>query len=284
MEILPGIYHLPIPTRTLPPHRSTNSYVVAGADSAMLIDAICPDGPSDALSDYESVFKNSRKAAPTAAVTHQHPDHYLGLARPLAEFGGKIICHFLTRPNLSRAFPEGIFGDDLEGGEVFTVGGYTIRIIHTPGHSPGHICLYLEEERILFSGDTILGFGTSIISPPEGEMAPYIQSLETLSKLDIRFIFPGHGPIIDKRANRRIRWYIEHRKMRERRVLEAMAGAGMTPSDIAEKIYGEEDFQMHGRDLLPRAARTVLAHLLKLEKEGLVHSETGNGVIRYRLT
>ena len=143
--------------------------------------------------------------------------------------------------------------------------------------------MYLEEEKILFTGDTILGFGTTIISPPEGDMAAYLQSLETLSMLDIRFIFPGHGPIIDKWANERIRWYIKHRKKREKLVLEALAGNFLSPPEIAERIYTEEDFQMHGRDLLPRAARTVLAHLVKLEKEGLVAAVKKDGSTLYTL-
>jgi len=279
MEIFPGIHCLPITTNTLPPHRTTNTYVVAGSSSALVIDAICPDS----LGVYENLFKDSRTSISAAAITHPHVDHYLGLAKPLVRFGGKIICHSGTRTHLKQIFADESFGEDLKGGEVLKAGDYTIRVFHTPGHSPGHICLYLEEEKILFSGDTILGFGTSIISPPEGDMAAYMQTLEVLSRLDIHFIFPGHGPIIEKRASERIRWYITHRKIREKLILEALSGSLLTPCEIAEKIYSEEDFKMHGRDLLPRAARTVMAHLVKLEKENRVYSLNKYGSTLYGL-
>ena len=273
MELFPGIHHLRIPTRTLPPHRSTNSYVVSGPNTALVIDAVCPGG----LDDYNRIFKNNRISIGMAAITHPHLDHYIGLVKALEKFGGKIVCHFQAQESLERVFARESFGKYLKGGEVFRVGDYTVRVLHTPGHCPEHICLYLEEEKILFSGDTVLGFGTSIISPPQGDMIAYMRSLESLSRLDVRFIFPGHGPIIDKRTNERIQWYIKHRQTREHLIVEALSGALLTPSDIAEKIYTDEDFRMHGQDLLPRAERTVLAHLLKLEKEGRVVSLTRNG-------
>lgn len=280
MELFPGIHHLSIPTHTLPPHRSTNSYVVSGSDTSLVIDAICPAG----LGEYTPIFQNNRMSISMAAITHPHPDHHIGLTKALEKFGGKIICHFQARESLNRVFDQELFGKSLTGGEVFRIGDYTIRVIHTPGHCPEHICLYLEEEKILFSGDTILGFGTSIISPPQGDMTAYMQSLESLGRLDIRFIFPGHGPIIDKRTNERIRWYIKHRQMRENLILEALSGVLLKPSDIAEKIYTDEDFRMHGRNLLPRAERTVLAHLLKLEKEGRVVSLNKNGSTVFNLS
>ncbi len=273
MELFPGIHHLSIPTHTLPPHRATNSYVVSGSNTALVIDAICPAG----LDAYYRIFKHNRMSISMAAITHPHTDHYIGLVKALEKFGGKIICHFQAFDSLKRIFAQESFGEGLTGGEVFRIGNYTVRVLHTPGHCPDHICFYLEEEKILFSGDTILGFGTSIISPPQGDMTAYMQSLETLSRLDIRFIFPGHGPIIDKRADERIRWYIRHRQMRENLILEALSESPLTPSDIAEKIYTDEDFRMHGQDLLPRAERTVLAHLVKLEKEKRIVSLTRNG-------
>jgi glyoxylase-like metal-dependent hydrolase (beta-lactamase superfamily II) len=254
--------------------------VIAGPDTAILVDAICPDS----LEQYGDIFKNNQVSVAGAVITHPHPDHYLGLTKPLEKFGGKIFCHFRARERLDRVFSQDTFDTDLRGGEVFPVGGYTVRVIHTPGHSPDHICLYLEEEKILFSGDTVLGFGTTIISPPEGDMGQYMQSLEGLAALDIRLIFPGHGPIIDKRAGERIRWYIRHRQMREQRVIETLVGGRSTPSEIAKRIYTEEDFRMHGRDLLPRAARTVLAHLLKLEKEGIIVSSAGDGETVFELS
>jgi len=102
-------------------------------------------------------------------------------------------------------------------------------------------------------------------------------------KLDIAIICPAHGPLIQENTNDRIKWYHAHRLLREKLVLDSLADALLTPYEIAEKIYSEEDFKMHGRDLLPRAARSVLAHLEKLEKEGKVFSSREGDSTRYGL-
>jgi len=268
MEILPGIHCLTVNTTTLPPHRATNAYAVVQGNIALLIDFISPpDGNVPAR-----LAGTGAAEVEAAAITHAHTDHYTGLEELLDGFGGHIACHERARSRLEGVFHQKHLGPALEHDEVIQVGHFHVRVIHTPGHCPDHLCFYLEEEKILFSGDTILGWGTSIIAPPEGDMALYLDTLARLSRLDIRAIFPGHGPLIQDKVNERIKWYIEHRLMRENLVLEALAGGSLTPYEIAERIYSEEDFKMHGRDLLPRAARSVLAHLIKLERENKVQS------------
>ena len=280
MEIKPGVHCLPVKTETLPPHRATNSYALVQDGTALVIDAVSPD--SDDTPGH--LAEAGVKSITLAAISHSHGDHHIGLEDLLAKFGGKIICHRLTRPRLEAVFEPALFGQELRGGEVLEWGDFKLRVIHTPGHSPDHICFYLEDEKLLFSGDTILGWGTSIISPPEGNMAAYMDSLHELSKLEIDTICPAHGPLIEEKTGERIEWYISHRIMRENLVLEALENGAKTPYEIAETIYTEEDFKMHGRDLLPRAARSVLAHLEKLEKEGRVKPEDQDGTIRYGLS
>ena len=279
MEILPGIYCLPIKTRTLPPHRATNCYIVAEEDRALVIDAI-----SHESGDTQThLFEIGIKSIQIAAITHAHRDHYRGLKALLNRYGGKVICNLDARPRLTHTFKEEDIGMALKGGESLEIADFKIDVLYTPGHSPDHICFYLKKEGLLFSGDTILGWGTSIISPPEGDMAAYMNTLQELTKLDINFICPGHGPVIKERANDRIQWYIAHRLMREKRVLEALKKGPKTPREIAENIYTEEDFKMHGQDLIPRAKRSVLAHLEKLERDGLVFSLNKDGSNSYGL-
>lgn len=279
MRQLQHIHKVTIPTFTLPPHHTTNCYIIGKNREAALIDPIYQTG-----GPLDSFFtSNGIKMIQYAAVSHPHPDHFGGLDTLLNRFGGKLACH-------CNAADPGLFSlnnssciASFSGGECIETSEYAIQVIHSPGHNAAHLCFYIESEGILFSGDTILGYGTSIISPPEGDMADYMQTLAALATLDVRMICPAHGPVIDQGANDRIQWYIDHRRMREERVLTALKqGVSRLPA-ITREIYTVQDYQMHGADLLPRAQRSVLAHLEKLQKEGVVSTETNSGGTRYYL-
>jgi glyoxylase-like metal-dependent hydrolase (beta-lactamase superfamily II) len=268
MRLSRNIFKATVATATLPPHHTTNCYVIGGAGDALLIDPIfAPQNPLAAC-----LRENAIEAIGHAAVTHPHPDHHGGLTGLLQTHGGNLLCHH-TISESALGVPDPSRMRRCRGGETIHLDGYTVRVLHTPGHSPAHLCFYIQEEALLFSGDTILGHGTSIISPPEGDMADYLQTLESLAALEIRTICPAHGPVIERGAPERIQWYIAHRRLREARVLEALKDGLSQTGAITRRIYDEEDFRMHGRDLLPRAERTVLAHLLKLEKEKVVARE-----------
>jgi glyoxylase-like metal-dependent hydrolase (beta-lactamase superfamily II) len=263
------IFKAVVNTSTLPPHHATNCYVMEDERGALLIDPIyAPGNPLD-----ECMKENHIRSIRYAAITHPHPDHHGGVNELLAAFGGHLLCHDNILGDTPFGAPDPGRVHRFSGGETIDIDGYTLQVLHTPGHSPTHLCFYIPEERILFSGDTILGYGTSIISPPEGDMADYLHTLETLAALDIRTICPAHGPVIEERAPERIRWYITHRRERETLILEALKEGLSRIPVITRRIYNEKDFQMHGRDLLPRAERTVLAHLGKLEKENIVSRE-----------
>ncbi len=266
MKIADKIDHIAVDTFTLPPHNTTNCYVIGENNDALLIDAIC-HGNNEVSSCLK---KNSINSIKYSAITHPHPDHYSGLKRILSGFSGKVLCHPDTARYLTSEIvkPEDI--TVFSGEETLNIAGYTIQVIHTPGHFPGHLCFYVNEEKILFSGDTILGRGTTIISPPEGDMTAYLNTLNKLAGMDIEMICPGHGPVIKGYAREAIQWYIDHRMMREQRIINALKNGLSAVTKIAEKIYTEEDFVMHGHDLIPRAERVVLAHLIKLKNENTV--------------
>jgi len=158
---------------------------------------------------------------------------------------------------------------DTEIAEGFRIEAteFRLRALHTPGHASNHLCYLLEEERLLFSGDHIMQGSTVVIAPPDGDMAAYLESLERIRSLRLRFIAPGHGHLIDD-PPAVIDDYIEHRLEREAQVLASLRAGDRTPGDIAARLYpGLID------ELVPRAKQTVHAHLRKLAGDGAVTTD-----------
>jgi glyoxylase-like metal-dependent hydrolase (beta-lactamase superfamily II) len=141
-------------------------------------------------------------------------------------------------------------------------GGANLHVIHTPGHTADHVVFFDRETGALFTGDAVLGRGTSVIDPPEGDMAAYMDSLSLMLDLTPRVIYPGHGPTAWD-AMEKLREYVDHRQDRERQVLAALEKGPLGAEEIVPSIYSE-----YPKELLPAAARSVLAHLIKLEREG----------------
>ena len=225
----------------------TNTWVVGAAPSVVIDPG--PDDPGHILRVLD-------EAEPIGAIvlTHRHPDHAPGAGR-LADASGAMIHAFAPEGDERR----------LADGEILEVGTVRLRVVHTPGHTSDHLCFLLEPERVLFSGDTVLGQGTSVVDPPDGDMGAYVRSLRKLRELEPSAISPGHGPPILTPIGR-LDYYIRHREQREEQVLAALASGKRTPSEMVPGIYGTEvDEAMY-----PVAARSVLAHLLKLEREGRV--------------
>jgi glyoxylase-like metal-dependent hydrolase (beta-lactamase superfamily II) len=238
----PGVYTLEGP----------NTWVV-GEGPSIVIDP----GPDDAghLREIE------REAGRVGAIllTHAHPDHAPG-AEPLAASTGATIHAFRPPPDGLR----------LRDGDPIRVGDVTVIPIHTPGHTPDHVALWLERDGGLFSGDAVLGRGTSVIDPPEGDLAAYLRSLRRMRELKPRTLYPGHGPIVLE-GGRKLEEYLAHRSEREQQILAALAGP---PSSIAEVV--DAVYSTYPSEVRPLASRSVLAHLKKLEGEGRVE-HTGRG-------
>lgn len=225
----------------------TNTWIL-GARPSVVIDP----GPDDA----GHILAVADEAEPVAAIllTHRHPDHAPGVRR-LAEATGAPAYAYRPEEGEHRLSP----------GEVVEAGPVRMRAIHTPGHTPDHLCFVAEPDRLLFTGDTVLGRGTSVIDPPEGDMAAYMRSLETLRELEPTVIYPGHGPVVFTPKGK-LDHYLRHRARREERILDAVARGRKTPAEIVPEVYAGEAPEV----MYPVAARSVLAHLLKLEREGAV--------------
>lgn len=235
----------------------TNTWVV-GTAPAIVIDP----GPDDAGHLREVVTAAGRVGA--ILLTHDHPDHAPGAAS-LSETTGARVHAF--RP------PEG--AEKLRDGQVVSFGGASLTVVATPGHSPDSVSFLAPEAGALFTGDTVLGRGTSVLDPPEGDLRTYLRSLRRMRDLEPRTIFPGHGPTV-LRAVEKLDGYLEHRAMREEQVLAGLADGPRSPEELVPEIYGEYPPEVH-----QLAARSVLAHLLKLEGEGRVEKTTKGGVTRY---
>ncbi len=207
-------------------------------------------------------------------LTHLHPDH-CRYAPELKELtGATLAAHpadLVTNPAMRGAIDE-----PLEDGTLVRAGGATLRALHTPGHSPGHLCFYWEEKEILFSGDMILGEGTVWVGPPYGSIPDYMESLERLGGLSMTKILPGHGPAVGDPAAK-VEEYVEHRRMRERQILEELEAGERLPREMVKKIYRDVDEKLHFL-----AELTVRGHLEKLVRDGLAIGEKEGGLDVFR--
>ncbi len=221
----------------------TNTWIV-GEDPSVVIDP-GPDIPSH-LDEVE------RAAGRVAAVlvTHDHEDHAPGAASFSARVRAPLFAFRLGG------------ADHLRDGQRIPGGGADIEAIHTPGHSPDHVVFSVASERALFTGDAVVGRGTSFIDPPDGNLSQYIRSLHRMQELRPSTIYPGHGPVVFDACGK-LAEYVAHREHREQQILAALADGPRAIADIVETIYVDYPSEVH-----PLAARSVLSNLVKLEGEG----------------
>jgi glyoxylase-like metal-dependent hydrolase (beta-lactamase superfamily II) len=240
----------------------TNTYIVGTSKRPLLLDtgqgvAIYADLLEAALKELSGSVELER-----IVLTHAHVDHLGGVRQVIERFGELEV---LKMPWEGHDAPAGAISA-IGHGAVIQTEGATLRAVFTPGHSPDHLCYYLEEERALFTGDVVLGAGTTVIPDDTGDLGEYMDSLRRLLELELETIYPAHGPVI-RNPKEKIRDYIAHRELRERQVLEALAdGAGpLEVMAIVKKIYVDVPEYLH-----LAAASSVRSHLRKLEREGRV--------------
>lgn len=246
--------------------KGTNQYVVGRTGGVIVIDvALGADSNLDGI--IEQAEAMGAKKIEKILLTHIHSDHCGGALALKKRSGAKIGIH------RSRAGYLG--GEDFQygDGDRIVFEGGELKVLHTPGHESGHCCFYESTDRVLFSGDHIMGFGTSVIRPPDGDMTDYLRSLERLLEIDISLILPGHGPLVG-RPEAKIKEYIDHRLMREQQVIESLRQGRESIGAITEMIYVDISGPLKNV-----AEFSVEAHLIKLITEGRVKREGQ----RYRL-
>jgi glyoxylase-like metal-dependent hydrolase (beta-lactamase superfamily II) len=236
----------------------TNTYLIGTGPRPILLDT--GSGRPEYVDLLERGLRElcSTDAPGDILVTHVHPDHIGGAASLTERFGPRAVC---KRPWVGKDEAHEIELTPIDDGFELRTEGATLRALHTPGHSPDHLCFYLEEERAVFTGDVVLGAGTTVIPIEGGDMAVYLATLEKLLELDVARLYPGHGPAIDD-PRAKLREYIDHRFEREAQVLAAMRSGARTVEQMVERIYVDTP-----RALWPAAGMSVLSHLLKLERE-----------------
>jgi glyoxylase-like metal-dependent hydrolase (beta-lactamase superfamily II) len=194
-------------------------------------------------------------------VTHGHPDH-LGGVRAIRERFGPLRVSKRPWPGVDEAM--GCEVAPIDEGSVIAVEGATLRAVFAPGHAEDHLCFVLEEERALFSGDNVLGVGTTVIPGRGGDLAEYMRSLARLLAESPGAIYPAHGPRIPDGTGK-IREYIAHRLEREQEILAAVGDGLARIGEMVKRIYAAYPVELHAP-----AAGSVTAHLRKLEREGRV--------------
>ena len=205
-------------------------------------------------------------------VTHSHMDHSPA-ARPLAEATGATIYAGGQRCRPSQGDDRLEAGDDLAfrpdvalaDGQVFHGPDWTIEAVATPGHTSNHYAYGLSEENALFPGDCVMGWSTSVVSPPDGDMGAYMRSLAKVRARRFHALYPAHGPPI-REVDAFLAAYIAHRRDRETGIVMALAAAdGATVRQLVAQLYADTDRRLH-----PAACHSVLAHLLDLYRRGVV--------------
>jgi glyoxylase-like metal-dependent hydrolase (beta-lactamase superfamily II) len=218
-------------------------------------------------------------------VTHHHADHS-PLARPLAAVTGATIYGCAVKaPVVEDAVKLEAGYDRFEpdvsvcgGGATFAGPGWTMEAIATPGHTSNHICYALAEENACFSGDHIMGWSTTVVTPPDGNMGAYLASLDLIRARKFKTLWPTHGPPITDVAPF-IDAYRAHRLDRERQILEQLAAGETKIREMVPKMYANVDARLY-----PAASHSVLAHLIELVKSGRVKTDGAPGIeSEYRL-
>ncbi len=254
--LAPGIRVLALRTPTLPPAAHTNVYLV-GPDRG----PVAVVDPGSPYGDQQEVLDRELEGAGGVSqvlLTHHHGDHVGGAAALAARWGVPIAAH----ANTIRRLPKLAIERALEHGDV--ISGATCVL--TPGHADGHLCFEIGAATI--AGDMVAGLGTILIDPDEGDMALYLDSLEKLRARPQMMLLPAHGPAIPD-GHAKLTEYLAHRRMREQRVIDALACGGSV-DELVGRAYADTPAA-----LWPIAQRSLLAHLVKLQREGRAREEDG---------
>jgi glyoxylase-like metal-dependent hydrolase (beta-lactamase superfamily II) len=260
----------------------TNTYLVGTGSKRLLLDT--GSGHDEYMPVLEeAIARIGCREIEGIVLTHAHPDHIGGVEQVRRHFG-RVPVYKLPWPKEQVAGPDTGMSSErdpdalaegpleiLADGDVVETEGARLRAIFTPGHAPDHLCFLLEEESNLFSGDNVLGIGTTVIPAETGDLGDYMRSLERILEVDPSSIYPAHGPRIEA-ARPKVEEYLAHRLDRERQVLGALAAGDRDAMSMVHRIYVGYPESLHRA-----AASSVTSHLKKLERDGRVRKVEGEG-------
>ena len=275
IEFCPNYICFPVRTPTKPPATHTNSYLIYTSSEILVVDPGSPyQEEQRALAEcLDDLIADSRKVR-EIVLTHAHPDHVAGVNALNEYFKSKygsrvdVAAHRLTAESLKHQFPVDRFIEDNE--EIVLHGEPLIRLraLFTPGHARGHLCFHDAANGVLISGDNVVGFGSVLIDPADGNMIEYLDSLRRMRALPgVTVMLPGHGPAIANPYDK-IDQYVAHRLEREAKILAAVRAGDSTPKQIVARVYTDVSPKAYAM-----AERAVLAHLEKLIAEGFVQRD-----------
>ncbi|HKZ77292.1 MAG TPA: MBL fold metallo-hydrolase [Pyrinomonadaceae bacterium] len=272
IEFRPNYICFPVRTPTKPPATHTNCYLIYSSRELLVIDPGSPYVDEQAaLAQVVDQLMAEGRSLREIVLTHLHPDHVGGVNALREHLGGSspVAGHVLTAEALRPAIR---VDRPIEDNEVIELSGeprIALRALHTPGHARGHLCFYEELTGTLISGDNIVGLGSVLIDPPEGNMRDYLDSLKRMRSLgNLSVIFGAHGPAVSAPYNK-IDEYISHRFEREANILAEVRKGATGPKEIVATVYSDVSPKVY-----ELAERSVLAHIEKLAADGLVETDS----------
>ena len=269
IEIHPGVYVLPLRAPTLPPATTQNCYLV-DSDPILVIDPGSPHAEEHValFHTLDAMLKRDPREI-LVLLTHHHGDHIGAVQAVQDRYGVRVMASPETRAALPEHFVDGVVAE----GHVFDVGKWQekpwrVEVLHTPGHTPGHLAFRDMRWGAIFAGDLVSGVSTILVDPHEGDMADYLRALERCSALEPRLVLPGHGPAQPRDA---FAATLAHRRMREGRVLMALTHDPATLEELLPKVYADVP-----EAAWPLAIGNLESHLRHLSHEGkAVHDKRG---------